>query len=107
MKRNTYQELIYKLKYARWKDKDNRRESWDETIDRYKDFLEKNIPLEQKELKKEFHEAIEAKRNMEVMGSMRALWASGPALEKENVCGYNCAYTTIDTIRSFSEVLYI
>ncbi|MCK9475839.1 MAG: ribonucleoside-triphosphate reductase [Candidatus Muirbacterium halophilum] len=107
MKINTYQELIYKLKYARWKDNENRRENWDETIDRYKNFLQKFIPKEEENMNKEFLEAIECKRNMGVMGSMRALWASGPALEKENVCGYNCAYTTIDTIRSFSEVLYI
>jgi len=107
MKISTYQELIYKLKYARWIDKEKRREKWDETIERYKNFFLRYIPSDRSDLIKEFLQAIEEKRNMGVMGSMRALWASGPALEKENVCGYNCAYTTIDNIRSFSEILYI
>ena len=34
-----YQEFIYKRTYARWIDSENRREDWNETVDRYKDFF--------------------------------------------------------------------
>ena len=32
---------------------------------------------------------------------------AGPALEKENVSGYNCSYVKVDHIRSFDEILYV
>ena len=32
---------------------------------------------------------------------------AGPALKKENVAGYNCAYVHVDSIRSFDEILYV
>ena len=32
---------------------------------------------------------------------------AGPALKKENVAGYNCAYTAIDSTRAFDEILYV
>ena len=32
---------------------------------------------------------------------------AGPALKKENVAGYNCAYIHVDSIRSFDEILYV
>jgi ribonucleoside-diphosphate reductase alpha chain len=33
--------------------------------------------------------------------------SAGPALWKENVAGYNCAYVKIDNPRSFDEILYV
>jgi len=38
---------------------------------------------------------------------MRAVMVAGPALEKENVSSYNCAYIAIDNPRAFDEILYI
>ena len=32
---------------------------------------------------------------------------AGKALEKDNVAGYNCAYTAVDSLRAFDECLYI
>jgi ribonucleoside-diphosphate reductase alpha chain len=55
-------------------------------------------------LKAELFEAIVG---LEVMPSMRALMTAGPALERENVAGYNCSYTPINHPRCFDEVLYI
>lgn len=45
--------------------------------------------------------------NLDVMPSMRALMSAGPALERDNVAGYNCSYLPMDHIRSFDEGLYI
>lgn len=44
---------------------------------------------------------------LNVMLSMRCLWTAGPALERENMVAYNCAYLTVDSTHSFSEALYI
>jgi ribonucleoside-diphosphate reductase alpha chain len=34
--------------------------------------------------------------SLEIMPSMRSLMTAGPALERDHVAGYNCAYTAID-----------
>jgi ribonucleoside-diphosphate reductase alpha chain len=38
---------------------------------------------------------------------MRALMTAGPALKRDNVCGYNCSYLPVDSPRSFDEAMYI
>jgi ribonucleoside-triphosphate reductase len=45
--------------------------------------------------------------NLEVMPSMRALMTAGPALERDNIAGYNCSYIAIDHPRAFDEIVYI
>jgi len=99
-----YQEFIYKRTYSRWLDSENRRESWDETVDRYKDFFIKKVPEGHTD---EFLEVIEAIRSTYITPSMRAFWTAGKALERENICGYGCSYIVINNIKSFSEMLYI
>lgn len=99
-----YQEFIYKRTYSRWLDSENRREDWEETVNRYKDFFVKKVP---KEHVPEFLEVIKTIKSLNIMPSMRALWTSGKALERDNLCSYNCAYLTINTIKSFADMLYI
>ena len=101
---SSYQEFIYVRTYSRWKDKEGRREKWDETVDRYKDFFLKRVP---KGYEEQFEEAIESIRSLAIVPSMRSLWTCGEALERDNVAGYNCSFTPIDTIKSFAEILYI
>ena len=45
--------------------------------------------------------------NHAVMPSMRALMTAGPALTRDNVAGYNCAYVAVDDRRVFDEIMYI
>ncbi len=45
--------------------------------------------------------------HQEALPSMRALMTAGPALERNNIAGYNCSYVVMDDPRSFDEVLYI
>jgi len=99
-----YQQFIHLSRYARWLPETQRRETWDETVNRYRDFFIKRVP---NKLFKEFYEAIEMVRNLEVMPSMRCLMTAGPALERDNVAGYNCAYAAIDDQRVFDEIMYI
>lgn len=98
---NQYQRTIHQSRYARWLDEENRRETWSETVSRYcatwKDVLSEE----------EMEEIYSAIYNMEVMPSMRQMWAAGPALEKNSITGYNCSFIAIDDYRAFDETLYI
>jgi ribonucleoside-diphosphate reductase alpha chain len=104
-----YQQFIHLSRYARWDYEKERRETWDETIERYFDFFSGHLEKNHK-FKLENGERIElekAVKELKVMPSMRCLMTAGPALEKENVSGYNCSYVKVDHIRSFDEILYV
>ena len=98
-----YQSYIHKSRYARYLPEEQRRETWDETVDRYISFFKKRGSLDDK-TGEELREAI---TNLEVMPSMRALMTAGEALDRDNVAGFNCSYLTIDSLRSFDELMYI
>ena len=107
-----YQTFIHLSRYSRWLEEDNRRETWEETISRlvnyFKYHIENNLEIffkeEDSDIWKELYRSISS---LEVMPSMRAMMAAGPALARENIAGYNCSYIQIDSPRSFDEVLYI
>ena len=105
----SYQEFIHKSRYARWLEEEGRRENWGETVSRYVDFMEEAL-LEKhnyKMKKGDRHAIDEYITNLSVMPSMRALMTAGPALKRDNVCGYNCSYLPVDSPRSFDEAMYI
>lgn len=104
-----YQTFIHRSRYARWRDADNRRETWDETVSRLVNYYINSIHgvLENDEEGRVARELLEAIKNMEVMPSMRAMMTAGPALDRCNVGAYNCAYLPVDSPRSFDEAMYI
>ena len=104
-----YQQFIHKSRYARWLPTEKRREEWHETVSRYFDFFEKQIEKNcMYKIDKKTREYLENKvLNLEVMPSMRALMTAGPALEKENIAGYNCSYVPVDHPKAFDEILYV
>lgn len=100
-----YQTYIHLSRYARWIDAEKRRETWEETVDRYVGFFRDRIPKEIRE--KTVKEIKDAILNLDVMPSMRALMTAGKALDKDNIAGYNCSYIAVDDQRAFDEALYI
>lgn len=103
---SSYEEFIFKSRYAKWIEKDNRRENWDETVRRLVDYYCYTCPNSEAvtEVWSELYEAI---YNLQVMPSMRALMAAGPAMDRCHVPAYNCAYLTVDSPRAFDETMYI
>ena len=106
---NTYETFIAKSRYSRFLDDKQRREHWPETVDRYMEFIDKQLSSKQnyimpEDLYDELHSAI---LNREVMPSMRALMTAGPALDRCHVGGYNCSYVPVDSPRAFDESMYI
>ncbi len=104
-----YQQFIHLSRYARWDYDKGRRETWDETVERYFDFFTGHLKetCEYDLTNGERVELEEAVKDLKVMPSMRCLMTAGPALEKENVAGYNCSYVKVDSLRSFDEILYV
>ena len=104
MFKNEVAEFIYKRTYSRWLEEEGRREDWNETIERFVNFLiskRKNIP------DKTVNKIRKYMTEFAVMPSMRFLWAAGPAAEFDNTCIYNCAFAKINCVEAFSECLYI
>ena len=104
-----YQSFIHLSRYSRWLEEEGRRESWDETVNRYFDFFTEHLKTEcnydvPDKLRKELTDAV---INLEIMPSMRALMTAGEALKRDNVAGYNCAYVSASKVKSFDEILYI
>ena len=104
-----YQSFIHLSRYARWDYNQKRRETWEETVDRYfnffKEHLEENCQYVVPE--DEMKELREAVLKLDVMPSMRCLMTAGEALKRENIAAYNCSYIKVDSLRSFDEVLYV
>jgi len=104
-----YQQFIHLSRYSRWNYDKKRRETWEETVDRYfrffKEHLKDNYNYKFKD--QDISELREAVLSLQIMPSMRCLMTAGPALKKENVAGYNCSYIHVDCLRSFDEILYV
>ena len=99
---NDYQHYIHASRYGRWVESENRRETWEETVDRYINFWVERFGDSYP--KNEIKQAI---LNLEVMPSMRTLMTAGPALARDEMAGYNCSYIAVDNQRAFDEILYI
>jgi len=98
-----YQSFIHKSRYARWLDKEGRRETWGETVSRYMDNIV--YPLAGKDsYVKDIEQAI---LSLEVMPSMRSLMTAGPAAIRDNISMYNCSYIAVDNIVSFDEAMHV
>jgi ribonucleoside-triphosphate reductase (thioredoxin) len=104
-----YESFIYKSRYARWLPDENRRENWDETVDRLVTYYVATISQQDSQVitHVEMGELREAIYNLEVMPSMRALMTAGETLDRCHVPAYNCAYLPVDSPRSFDEAMYI
>lgn len=101
---NPSQKFVYVRTYSRWRDDLGRREEWEETLDRAVDFFSEVIPEITDTEKSKVRKAIV---NMDVMPSMRLMWAAGEAARNNHITCYNCSFVAINTLKAFSEALYI
>lgn len=78
------QQYVHLSRYARWLEDKNRRETWEETVSRYTSFFAARFP--------ELYPADRINksiRTLRTMPSMRALMTAGPALERDEMAGFN------------------
>ena len=104
-----FQQFIHLSRYSRWLEEENRRETWEETVNRYFHFFDGHLKENTKcKLDKGVREELrQAILNLEIMPSMRSLMTAGEALERDHTAGYNCSYVAVNRVRAFDEILYI
>jgi ribonucleoside-triphosphate reductase (thioredoxin) len=113
VKMSPYQSFIAISRYSRWLEEEQRRESWEESVDRYMDFMTEHLKknFEYEPTDDSMGTGIQSVRtyfqNLKALGSMRALMTAGPALERSHIAGYNCSYLPVDDPIAFDEILYI
>ena len=91
------------MKYARYLPELNRRETWNEIVDRNKEMHIKKFPF----LKDEIEEKYKLVYEKKVLPSMRALQFSGKAVDVNNARLFNCSAISINSWESFSEIMFL
>jgi ribonucleoside-diphosphate reductase alpha chain len=102
-----YENFIFTRSYARWIPEEKRRETWEETVKRYCNFIFNETPgcenIPQKTKAK-----IEAYiLNKEVMPSMRLMASAGANCKRDNISAYNCSGVCVNSLDVFGECMYI
>jgi len=100
---DAYQQYIHKSRYARYLPEEQRRETWEETVNRYVNFWVDRGALNDFDVS----EIFKSIHDLDVMPSMRALMTAGEALDRDNVAGFNCSYLPIDHPKAFDELMYV
>jgi ribonucleoside-triphosphate reductase len=105
MFKNEAAKFVYTRTYSRWIDSENRRETWEETVNRFVNFIkeERGELIPPKVLRKIKEKIL----NFEVMPSMRTMWSAGDAARYDNTTMYNCSFLIINEPEAFAECLYI
>ena len=91
------------MKYAKYLPEENRRETWEELVDRNKAMHIKTYP----QLADQINDVYKLVYDKKVLPSMRSLQFGGKPIEISPNRVYNCAYLPIDHIDSFHEVMFL
>lgn len=91
-------------KYARFIPELNRRESWDEIVDRWTTMMINRYPYLQMEIESVSNKWVRPKL---VLPSMRALQFAGKPIERNPVRQYNCCYQPANCIEVFRETMFL
>ena len=91
------------MKYAKFRPELNRRETWEELVDRNKQMHQEKFPY----LKDEIENAYKLVYDKKVLPSMRSLQFAGKPIELNNARIFNCSFLPIDDWRSFSEIMFL
>ena len=102
-----FSDFIYIRTYSRYLWDQGRRETWEETVDRYCNFIFSHCPNPEAIPRKVKQKARQYILNKDVMPSMRALWSAGPNAERDNTSMYNCAAIAIESLEAFGEIMYV
>ena len=96
-------DISHFMKYAKYIDSMNRRETFAETVERNMNMHIKSFPLVNKEIEKAYKFVFDKK----VLPSMRSMQFAGKSIELNNSRIFNCSFLPIDHIDSFSEIMFL
>jgi len=91
------------MKYAKYNDELQRRETWDELVTRNKEMHKRKYPALQDEIEATYKYVYDKK----ILPSMRSLQFGGRPIEISPNRIYNCAYLPIDDWRAFGETMFL
>ncbi len=90
-------------KYRKYLPEEQRRETWQETCDRYKNMMLKKFP----QLGTEINQFMPFIVDKKILPSMRMLQFAGKAVEQNAARGYNCSFMPINAPEAFSEIMFL
>ena len=96
-------DITVHMKYARFLEDENRRENWEELVNRNMAMHIKKFPELELQIRKNYKFVLEKK----VLPSMRSMQFGGKPIEVAPNRIFNCAYMPIDDWRSFSEAMFL
>jgi len=99
-----FQSYVHLSRYSRFNWEKGRRETWEETVDRWLEFFSGHIGAPANSVLPRIREGI---LNLEIMPSMRTMMTAGPALSRDHIAAYNCSFLAINRVAAFDELLYI
>src|SRR5574340_1422755 len=91
-------------KYAKYIPEVQRRETWEEIVERNVSMHVKKYPQLKEEIKQVYRKFVLPKK---VLPSMRSLQFAGLPIELNNSRIYNCAYMPVDHPAAFSETMFL
>ena len=100
---NILSKITVYMKYAKYIPELKRRESWEELVTRNMNMHIKRYP----ELKDSIVDNYQFVYDKKILPSMRSLQFGGKPIEISPNRVYNCAYLPIDSVDSFSEVMFL
>ena len=101
--RNILSDITVHMKYARYMPELNRRETWDELVDRNMQMHIKNYPKLEIEIRKAYTYVFTKK----VLPSMRSLQFAGKPIQVSPNRLYNCSYLPVDGVDAFNEIMFL
>ena len=96
-------DITVHMKYAKYLQDENRRETWEELVTRNMNMHLKKYPDLDFQIRKAYRFVFDKK----VLPSMRSLQFGGKPIEVAPNRIFNCAYMPIDDWRSFSEAMFL
>ncbi len=96
-------DIVVYNKYAKYLPSKQRRETWEELVNRNKEMHQEKFP----KLKEEIEDVYKMVYDKKVLPSMRSLQFAGKPIDINNSRIFNCSYLPIDDWRAFSEVMFL
>ena len=100
---NILSDITVHMKYAKYIPELNRRETWEELVNRNVAMHKKKYP----NLTDQIDEAYKFVYNKKVLPSMRSLQFAGKPIEISPNRLYNCSYLPVDSVDAFNEIMFL
>ena len=100
---NILSDITVHMKYAKYIPELNRRETWEELVDRNVVMHKKKYP----QLTEQIDEVYKYVYDKKILPSMRSLQFAGKPIEISPNRLYNCSYLPADSIDAFNEIMFL